>query len=185
LTAVPEGFASEKRIPGHGAILTNIRDDFHPTKRVGEQYPQIFKRFLSEFRSHMLGTMPSRTLPVLLVALAAASLPHFIHNAEFLADYPGLPQTWTRAGVYGAWVAMTLIGVCGWLLVRAGYHVIGLGLIAVYAVCGTDSLGHYVVAPLSAHTTAMNSTILLEVSAAALLLFESLRLLIRRVKHTV
>ena len=130
----------------------------------------------------MLRTMPSRALPVLLVALAAASLIHFIHNAEFLADYPGLPRTWTRAGVYGSWVAMTLIGVCGWLLVRAGYHVAGLVLIAVYAVCGTDSLGHFVVAPLSAHTVAMNSTILLEVSAATLLLFECLRLLVRRVK---
>jgi hypothetical protein len=185
LTAVPEGLASEKRKPGQRAILTNIRDDFHPSKRVGEQYSQIFKRFLSEFRSHMLRTMPSRALPVLLVAFAAASLIHFVHNAEFLADYPGLPQTWTRAGVYGAWLGMTMIGLVGWLLLRAGYHVMGLGLIAVYAVCGTDSLGHYVVAPLSAHTVAMNSTILLEVSAATLLLFESLRLLIRRVKHAV
>jgi len=126
----------------------------------------------------------SRALPFLLVAFAAASLIHFIHNAEFLADYPALPQTWTRAGLYGAWAGMTMIGLVGWLLVRANYHVTGLVFIVVYALCGTDSLGHYVVAPLSAHTAAMNTTILLEVSAAALLLFESLRLLIRRVKST-
>jgi len=132
----------------------------------------------------MLRAMPSKALPYLLVAVAAASLSHFIHNAEFLADYPGLPQTWTRAGVYGAWIGMTMIGLVGWFLVRAGYHVIGLVLLAVYALCGTDSLGHYAVAPLSAHTAAMNVTILLEVSAAALLLFESLRLLVRRVKST-
>jgi len=125
---------------------------------------------------------PSRALPYLLVAFATASLIHFIHNAEFLADYPGLPQTWTRAGVYGAWIGMTMIGLVGWFLVRAGYHVIGLVLLAVYALCGTDSLGHYAVAPLAAHTPAMNVTILVEVLAAGLLLLESLRLLSRRAK---
>ncbi|WP_455205685.1 hypothetical protein [Kaarinaea lacus] len=35
---------------------------------------------------------------------------------------------------------------------------------------GLDSLGHYVLAPLSDHTMAMNSTILFEVAAAALVL---------------
>jgi len=128
---------------------------------------------------------PSKALPYLLVAFAMASLIHFIHNAEFLGDYPGLPQTWTRAGVYGAWIGMTMIGLVGWLLIRADYHVIGFVLLAVYALCGTDSLGHYLVAPLSAHTAGMNATILLEVAAAALLLVESLRLLVRRVKSTV
>jgi hypothetical protein len=130
-------------------------------------------------------SIPSRALPFLLVAFAAASLIHFIHNAEFLTDYPGLPQTWTRAGVYGAWVGMIAIGLCGWLFVRAGYHVFGLVLIALCALGGIDSLGHYVVAPLSAHTAAMNATILLEVSAAMLLLLESLRLLVQRVKGAV
>jgi len=124
--------------------------------------------------------MPSRALPVLLAAFVAASLIHFIHNAEFLADYPGLPQTWTLAGVYGAWVGMTMVGLSGWLVVRTGHELVGLVLIALYAVSGLDSLGHYVVAPLSAHTAAMNATILLDVSTAVLLLLESSRLLVRR-----
>lgn len=78
----------------------------------------------------------------LLVAYGAASLVHFIHNAEFLGDYPGLPATWTRAG----------------------------------------SLGHYVVAPMSSHSTAMNATILLEVAAAGLLLAEVFLLVARRLR---
>jgi hypothetical protein len=121
-----------------------------------------------------------RILLALLVAYGVASLVHFIHNAEFLADYPGMPSSWTREGVYLVWLAMSLIGVVGWLLASRGFQVAGLLLVALYAVCGLDSLGHYVLAPLSAHTMAMNSTILLEVTAAALVLAETLRLLARR-----
>jgi len=121
-------------------------------------------------------------LPTFLALFAAASLLHFIHNAEFLRDYPGLPPTWTRAGVYGAWIVMTLVGLSGWLLVRAGWYVAGLILIVLYAVGGMDSLGHYLVAPFSAHTTAMHVTILLEVSTAVILMVEALRLLMLRVK---
>ena len=119
-------------------------------------------------------------LLALLLIYGAASLVHFIHNAEFLADYPGMPSSWTGEGVYLVWLAMTLIGVVGWLLASRGFQVAGLLLVAFYAVCGLDSLGHYVLAPLSAHTMAMNSTILLEVTAAALVLAETLRLLARR-----
>jgi hypothetical protein len=116
-------------------------------------------------------------LPVLLLVYTAASLVHFIHNAEFLADYPGMPASWTREGVYAVWVAVTLIGVVGWLLATRGYPVAGLLLVALYAVCGLDSLGHYLLAPMSGHTAAMNSTILAEVIAAALVLAEAMRML--------
>ena len=120
-----------------------------------------------------------RTLLALLLIYAAASFIHFVHNAEFLGDYPNLPATWTPAGVYVAWIGMTLVGVIGWLLVRRGFRITGLGVLAVYAALGLDSLGHYVLAPLSAHTLSMNSTILLEVTAAALLLVEVMRQLHR------
>jgi hypothetical protein len=116
-----------------------------------------------------------RTLFTAFVVFFAASLVHFVHNAEFLADYPGLPATWTRSGVYAAWLAMAAIGLAGWFLVRRGYRLPGLAALAAFAVAGLDSLGHYVVAPASAHTLAMNSTILLEVTAAALLLVEITR----------
>ena len=120
-------------------------------------------------------------LLVLLLIYGAASLVHFIHNAEFLADYPGLPDSWTRAGVYGAWLGMTAIGVIGWALITVRREVAGLLLIIVYAACGLDSLGHYVVAPISAHTIAMNVTILLEVTAAGLVMLAAGRLLTRRI----
>ena len=38
-----------------------------------------------------------KALPFLLLIYAAASLAHFIHNAEFLTDYPGMPASWTRS----------------------------------------------------------------------------------------
>lgn len=116
-----------------------------------------------------------RLLRTLLLAYGTATLVHFIHNAEFLREYPGMPATWTRAGVYGAWLVLTGIGITGWLLLVRGFRTAGLGLLALYAAGGLDSLGHYVLAPLSLHSAAMNATILLEVAAAALVLVEVAR----------
>ncbi len=125
-------------------------------------------------------TQRRKNLAILLLAYGAASLVHFVHNAEFLHDYPGLPRTWTHEGVYFAWMAMTAVGVAGWFLATRGYAVVGLLVLAVYAALGMDSLGHYVLAPLSAHSLAMNATILLEVTAAALVLVEVARQLAAR-----
>jgi len=121
-----------------------------------------------------------KILLVLLFIYGTASLLHFIHNAEYLADYPNLPDSWTRAGVYFAWIGMTVVGVTGWVLVARNYHLLGLLLIAIYAVLGLDSLGHYIVAPLSSHTLAMNSTIFFEVTAATLVLIEVAKQMVRR-----
>jgi hypothetical protein len=126
--------------------------------------------------------MNAKILPVLLLAYGAASLAHFIHNAEFLPDYPGLPATWNRAGVYGAWLAMTAVGIAGWLLSGSRYRMAGLLSLAAYAMAGLDSLGHYVLAPFSAHSAAMNSTILAEIVAAALVLAEVARLMLSRMR---
>jgi hypothetical protein len=65
---------------------------------------------------------------------------------------------------------MTAPGVVGYLLVRAGYRFAGLALLAIYAVLGFDGLTHYGLAPLAAHSAAMNASIWLESAAAALLL---------------
>ena len=128
-----------------------------------------------------------KTLLILLLIYGAASLIHFIHNAEFLAEYPKLPASWSRAGVYLAWVALTAVGVCGWLLVAGGFSRTGLLILAVYAALGLDSLGHYVVASISDHTLAMNLTIVLEVTTATLVLLEVIRQMLhqrgRYLKH--
>jgi hypothetical protein len=111
----------------------------------------------------------------LLVAYAAASLLHHVHNAEYLREYPNLPASLTRAGVYAAWLAEAAIGLIGYLLLRSGRTQAGLVLIGSYALIGFSGLAHYLAAPVSAHTWAMNATIWLEVAAAALLLATVIR----------
>jgi hypothetical protein len=112
----------------------------------------------------------SRALPVALIAYAAASLLHHAHNAEYLAGYPGMPAWLSPAGVYWAWAAATALGVLGYVLVGRGRPLTGCSLMALYAVYGLDSLGHYALAPPAGHTAAMNLTIGLEAASAALLL---------------
>jgi len=124
-----------------------------------------------------------KILLVLLLIYAVASLIHFIHNAEFISDYPNLPDSWTTTGVYSVWLGMTIVGVVGWVFVSRGLQFIGLSLLVVYALLGLDSLGHYVLAPISEHTVAMNSTILLEVVAASLVLIEVIRQFAKRISQ--
>jgi hypothetical protein len=110
-----------------------------------------------------------RSLFALVLVHAAASLVHFAHNATFLDDYPNMPAWLSPAGVYAVWLAQAAIAAAGvWLLVRG--RIFGLALIAVYAVLGFAGLDHYVLAPMSAHTVAMNATIWLEFATGLLLL---------------
>jgi hypothetical protein len=118
----------------------------------------------------MAARRPERGVPAFLLACAAASLLHHVHNAEFLQDYPNLPASLTRGGVYAAWLGEAAIGAAGYLLFRLNYRRVGLAAICIYALIGFGGLAHYAVAPISAHTLAMNATIWLEAAMAALLL---------------
>ncbi len=109
-------------------------------------------------------------LAVLLFVYLAAILLHFVHNAEFLGDYPNLPNWLTRSHVYLAWLGSAAIGVCGLILYLRGWLAFGLLMIGAYAASGFDGLAHYLRAPFSAHTDAMNFTIWIEVVAASVLL---------------
>jgi hypothetical protein len=109
-------------------------------------------------------------MPWLLVLYAAASVLHFAHNAEYLALYPNLPGSWSRAEVYLAWCGVTMVGLLGYVLFRAGYRRPGLTVLATYGALGFAGLLHYTRAPIAHHTAAMNLTIWTEVAAAALLL---------------
>src|SRR5262245_46771281 len=102
---------------------------------------------------------------------AVASFLHFAHNAEYLADYPNLPDSFTRAGIYAAWLAVTVVGVAGLALVRFGRTPAGLAVLGIYAAFGFDGLLHYTRAPIADHTSGMNLTIGFEVAAAAALFF--------------
>ena len=111
----------------------------------------------------------SGLLPLMLV-YGAASLLHFAHNAVYLHDYPNLPAWLTSTGVMAAWLVVALTGVLGYLLYSRVSRVAGMLTIAVYALFGFGGLDHYTVAPVSAHTAAMNMTILLEVVSSLALL---------------
>jgi hypothetical protein len=80
-----------------------------------------------------------------------------------------MPGWLSRAGVYGAWALVTLVGATGYLLYRARYVRSGFALLALYAGLGLYGLAHYAVAPPAAHTTAMNVTIGCEVATAVVL----------------
>ena len=111
-----------------------------------------------------------RMLPWLLALYAGASLVHFTHNAEYLAQYPNLPASWTRADVYCAWGCVTMIGLVGYGLYHARFTRAALTVLAIYAGLGLDGLLHYTRAPMAHHTAAMNFTIWAEVAAATVLL---------------
>jgi hypothetical protein len=100
-----------------------------------------------------------RHLQLLVAAYGVASLVHFAHNAEYVAFYPNLPSWVSREWVYGAWLAVTAVGVGAVALALAGWRIAGgLGL-AAYGVLGLTGLGHYTLALCSEHSLAMNLTI--------------------------
>jgi hypothetical protein len=116
-----------------------------------------------------MSIVANRPLLALVLVHAAASLLHFVHNATFLADYPNMPGWLSPAVVYGVWLAEAAIGAAGVLCLLRG-RMVGLLLIASYAVLGLGGLDHYTLAPMSAHTFAMNATIWLETATGILLL---------------
>lgn len=123
----------------------------------------------------------------LLAALAvycAASLIHFVHNAQYIGEYPNLPAWLTRSKVYLAWLAITSVGAAGVLLLKRGRRLAGLVLVAVYAALGFAGLDHYWLAAISAHSSAMNATIAFEVTAAAIVFAISAVLVFHRVRPT-
>jgi hypothetical protein len=121
-------------------------------------------------KGQTLKVQAPHALLIALLAYCAASFVHFAHNATYIDAYPNLPPSLTTARVYLAWFAEAALGALGYVLYRFGARRIGLALIAVYAVLGFDGLAHYALAPISAHTLAMNLTIWGEVIAAAAVL---------------
>ena len=117
-----------------------------------------------------------RTLLTFMIAYGAASLAHFVHNAVYIDAYPNLPAWLTPAVVYASWLVIAGTGTLGYWLYRQGSRVVGLGVIGMYALLGFGGLDHYAVAPLSAHSMAMNATILTEVIAASVLLIVIVRI---------
>lgn len=123
----------------------------------------------------------AHTLAVLMIIYGAASLIHFVHNAVYIKEYPNLPRWITPVGIYTSWFAIAAVGALGYGLRRKVSSTLGLLAIALYALLGFGGLDHYVIAPIGAHSIAMNATIIVEVSAAsALLIFLAHSLLTNR-----
>jgi hypothetical protein len=104
-----------------------------------------------------------------MLLYGGASLLHFAHNAQFEADYPNLPSSLSAARIYAAWLVVAGVGLAGYLLLKRGHQFWGLAVVAVYAILGFDGLLHYTLAPMRAHTWAMNLSIWFEVVTAAVL----------------
>ena len=111
----------------------------------------------------------------LLLLYTGASLWHFAHNAIYLDAYPNLPASLSASRVWLAWAGLASLGGAGYVLLRSGRRWRGLSIIAVYGLLGFDGLGHYVLAPVGAHTLTMNLTIWGEAAAATLLVFAAAR----------
>jgi uncharacterized membrane protein len=119
--------------------------------------------------------LPKHIQAIFLVFFAA-NLTHFVHNAEYIAFYPGIPSWLTRETVYLSWLAGAGIGLAGLLLSKTRLQVLGLALIAAYGALGIDGLAHYTLALCSEHTLFTNLTIWFEVvSGLSLLLVAALR----------
>lgn len=112
----------------------------------------------------------SKTLLWVFVLYAAATLLHFAHNAEYIAQYPHLPPSWSRADVYIAWCCVMALGLLGYGLYRFGHRRVGLMALGLYAILGFGGLLHYTRAPMAHHSRMMNVTIWVEAVAGALLL---------------
>ena len=113
----------------------------------------------------------------------AASLAHFVHNAEYIAFYPGMPAWLTREQVYLAWLGITAVGVLALVSLRLGRHALGVALVGAYGAFGLDGLAHYTLALCSEHTLATNLTIWSEAVTGLLLLLVCAVLFVRRVQR--
>lgn len=109
-------------------------------------------------------------LRLAIAVYLAASLAHFIHNAQFVADWPNLPPSLTRTVIYATWLGITALGAVGAALWWRGWRRTGGALLAVYAAIGFDGFLHYTRAPMLAHSAVMNFTVWFEGAAALLLL---------------
>jgi hypothetical protein len=115
-------------------------------------------------------THAAQTLPWALLVYAAATLLHFVHNAQYLAQYPNLPASWSAPDVYLAWCCITALGVVGYAAYLREHRSLGLALLGLYATLGFAGLLHYTRASIAHHSALMNVTIWIEAAAATLLL---------------
>ncbi|HTM59526.1 MAG TPA: hypothetical protein VL199_04125 [Burkholderiales bacterium] len=121
----------------------------------------------------------SKLLLGFLLAYMVGSFIHNFHNAQFIDEYPNMPRGFPVALAYVVWGTVTAVGLAGYYAVRRGRELLGLGLVGAYAAFGLLVLGHYKLAPVSAHSIGANVTIAIELVTAALLLGTVIVLLVK------
>ena len=128
----------------------------------------------------MLTSVFPRPLLVLAAVYFAASLAHFVNNAEYIAFYPGMPGWLTREKVYLAWLAVTSLGSAAVILAKLSRPALALPFLAMYGASGLDGLAHFTLALCSEHTLSANVTIWLEAVTGTVLLLVSAVLFARQ-----
>ena len=114
-------------------------------------------------------TLLPKYIWALLGVYFAATVAHFVHNAEYIAFYPNMPDWITRETVYLAWLAIATVGVAGLVVIRFGWTALGALLLGAYGALGLEALQHYTIALCSEHTLVANATIWSEAVLGTLL----------------
>lgn len=117
----------------------------------------------------MSATFLGRPLGLFVGLHAVGTFIHFLHNAIFLPDYPGVPADWIPTGLLLSWLPIGALGLAGYSLHRSRERA-GRVLLAVFGISGYVGLLHYTLAPLAEHSAMMHAMIALEVATATLLL---------------
>lgn len=92
-------------------------------------------------RTDLLRELMPWPLGPFFLAYTAASLTHFVHNAEYLAFYPNMPTWITRQTVYQAWLGVAAVGALGIGLRGMGWPALGAVVLALYGALGLYGLG--------------------------------------------
>ncbi len=98
-------------------------------------------------------------LIVIVLCNVLSTAIHYWDNYVHFDAYP-VPPWITPDRVWLAWVSLTMAGLIGlWLYGRQNYW-LAYACLAVYALTGASTLGHYFYAPFSYFSAAMNAMIL-------------------------
>ena len=87
---------------------------------------------------------------------------HCVHNAEFLAYYPNMPEELTHEMVYLAWMGLTVVGLAIVPFYMLGLGVLAAMVLALYGLLGLSGLAHYSLGALEEHTLMANLLIMFQ-----------------------
>ncbi|MGB8697955.1 MAG: hypothetical protein WCD18_00935 [Thermosynechococcaceae cyanobacterium] len=97
-------------------------------------------------------------LSILLLNLVSTGI-HYWDNYVGFDHYP-MPAWITPNGVWISWLVLTVFGCVGYWLYRQQKFWLAYACLAIYAIAGVSTPGHYVYAPLNHFSLKMNVMIL-------------------------